>query len=251
MNYQRPIVLSVAGFDPTGGAGALADMKTVEQFSCLGMSVLTSTTIQTETDFISVDWFSEEQILAQLNPLVTNYRISAIKIGIIQNLNVLTSVTTLLKKHFQEAPIVWDPVLAASSGFVLHESWNPEAFQNALSRIDLITPNVHEARQLMNCDDELVAAFQLGQFTNVLLKGGHSSVRRGIDFLIENGIPTEIQADELAEYAPKHGSGCILSAALTANLALGKSLQEASRIAKRYTEERLASNPNLLAYHVE
>lgn len=252
MNYNRPIVLSIAGFDPTGGAGVLADVKTFEQSHCLGMAVLTANTNQTETDFISVDWFEKDLILNQLIPILKNYQIAAVKIGIIENLDTLSAVLALVKASFPLVPIVWDPVLSASSGFELHASWNPESFREVLKLVSLITPNENEVKRITQTEDEIEAAFQLGQFTQVLLKGGHSSVRLGVDLLFEGGIPREIPPKTDPEKCfPKHGSGCILSAAIASNLALGENMLDACQKAKYYIEKRLASNPQLLAYHAE
>jgi len=252
MKYKRPIVLSIAGFDPTGGAGVLADVKTYEQHRCLGMAVLTANTNQTETTFLSVDWFDKQTIIAQLQPLLNMYTISAVKIGIVENLDTLLEVLTLVKRGAPSALIVWDPVLSASSGFELHTSWNEETLHQVLGMIDLVTPNVPEVRKITQTDDEIEASFQLAQLTHVLLKGGHSAVRLGVDLLFEGGIPREIPSkSDTAKFVAKHGSGCILSSAIASNLALGKNLIEACQEAKQYIEKRLSSNEHLLAYHVE
>ncbi|WP_343636689.1 hydroxymethylpyrimidine/phosphomethylpyrimidine kinase [Fluviicola sp.] len=252
MKYKRPIVLSMAGFDPTGGAGVLADVKTFEQHRCLGMAVLTANTNQTESEFLSVDWFGKQTITAQLQPLLSTYEMAAVKIGIVQNLEILLELVALVRRTFPRIPIVWDPVLSASSGFELHDSWNEDWLNQILDSIDLITPNVHEVRRIAKMEDEIEAAFQLAKRTNVLLKGGHSAVRLGVDLLFEGGIPREIPSkSETAKHPSKHGSGCILSAAIASSLALGKKLPEACREAKEYIEKRLSSNEYLLAYHVE
>lgn len=252
MKYGRPIVLSIAGFDPTGGAGVLADVKTFEQHQCLGMAVLTGNTNQTESDFISVSWFEKDNILNQLLPILENYRISAVKIGIVENLDTLSAILAVVKASFPLIPIVWDPVLSASSGFELHASWNPESFHEVLKLVTLITPNEPEVKRVTHSEDEIEAAFQLAQFTQVLLKGGHSSARLGVDLLFEGGIPREIPPKTDPEKCfSKHGSGCILSAAIASNLALGENMLEGCQKAKQYIEKRLASNTHLLAYHAE
>lgn len=252
MKYKRPIVLSIAGFDPTGGAGVLADVKTFEQCTCLGMGVLTANTTQTETDFLSVDWFDKKSITDQLMPILNTYDIAAVKIGIVENLDTLSELLRFVRIPFPSVPIIWDPVLSASSGFELHASWKEESLNQILEMIDLITPNVIEARRITGIEDEIEAAFQLAKLTCVLLKGGHSSERLGVDLLFEGGVPREIPARlDSADCFPKHGSGCILSAAIASNLAWGNPLFEACKDAKQYIENRLSSNEHLLAYHVE
>ncbi len=252
MNYNRPIVLSIAGFDPTGGAGVLADVKTCEQLRCLGMGVLTANTNQTEADFRSVDWMTKETLIAQLEPLLQTYALAAVKIGIVENLDTLQELVAALRTSFPAVPIVWDPVLSASSGFELHASWDETSLQALLETIDLVTPNVQEIRRMTGIEDEIDAAFHLGKRTNVLLKGGHSTERLGVDILFEGRISLELPATAGPEnYAPKHGSGCILSTAIACRLASGDNLQDACRNAKHYIEKRLSSNENLLAYHVE
>ena len=251
IQYNKPIVWSIAGYDPTGGAGVLADVKTFEQNGVLGMAFLSSTTIQKENEFLSVDWKNSQEIIAQIQPIAEDYEVSVAKIGIIESLAALREVIFYLKSNFPEIKIVWDPILSASSGFELIEAKLSEELKEVLSMIDLITPNVHEARRLVGCDDEIEAAFQLGEYSAVLLKGGHSSIRLGVDLLIEHKIPYEIiGSPEAIDCSPKHGSGCILSAAIASNLALGFDLKESCKNAKVYIEKRLMSNKNLLAYHV-
>ena len=92
MNYNRPIVLSIAGFDPCGGAGVLADIKTMEKHQCLGMAVNTAITKQTEDKFISVNWFSGDDIINHIKPLLAKYKIDFVKIGIVENLNTLCEI---------------------------------------------------------------------------------------------------------------------------------------------------------------
>src|ERR1700741_3135186 len=99
MSYNRPIVLSIAGFDPCGGAGVLADIKTFEQHQCLGMAVNTSITNQVEDKFISVNWFSSNEIIEYIKTLANTYQIDFVKIGIVENLNTLYTIISFLKEQ--------------------------------------------------------------------------------------------------------------------------------------------------------
>ena len=133
--------------------------------------------------------------------------------------------------------------------------------QEVLKHIYLITPNTNEAKKLSGLSDEKKAAEYLSQFCNMLLKGGHSKENEGVDFLYlqkettahsdsAQSPPFSIQQQTTNNKYPKHGSGCILSSAITSNLALGNDLHTSCIKAKHYIETILSSNPNLLAYHV-
>lgn len=248
VKYDRPIALSIAGFDPTGGAGLLADIKTFEQHQVLGMGILSGNTVQTESNFMSVEWTNPETMKAQLEPIFNEYEIPVLKVGIVESLAVLKELCLFVKSKQSNCRIVWDPVLAASSGKVLHSEVNKALLIEILDLVFLITPNTGEAILLAESEDEIESAFLLSKYCAVLLKGGHSSIRKGLDILIENEIPVEIIGSE-DTLAAKHGSGCILSAAITANLAVGHPLAESCKLAKQYIEKRLKSNSNLLAYH--
>ncbi len=251
MSYNRPIVLSIAGFDPSGGAGVLADVKTLEQHHCLGMAVISANTIQTEDSFLETHWTPIEDIKNQTLPLLLRYNIDVVKIGMIQNLTVLNELTQCLKQYSQSIKIIWDTVLSASAGFSFIEKTDTEQLITILQNIYLITPNYNEIKILANNDDDVAEAQkQLAQYTNVLLKGGHNPNLKGTDILLttENKKTIIAPNDTNIIYA-KHGSGCVLSAAIAANIAKGNVLEASCVLAKKYIETILNSNPNLLAYH--
>lgn len=254
MNYDRPIVLSIAGFDPSGGAGVLADVKTFEQFKCLGMAVVTSLTEQTEDKFLGVEWLKAEKIISQLKPLIEQYDVEFVKVGIIESVETLQEVVNWLKQQKPNVKIVWDPVISASAGpmFLKNLDAVPIAIgiQALMKSLFLIAPNVKEAKILGKKEDPKEAAEFLAKFCNVLLKGGHSEEEKGVDYLYTNEKVIQIDGTK-EKLDPKHGSGCILSSAITANLALGLSLEEACRNGKKYIEQILKSNSDLLAYHVQ
>lgn len=250
MEYTRPIVISIAGFDPTGGAGVLADIKTIEQHNCLGFGVLTSTTIQTEYEVMGVNWLTTEEILKQLNPLLENYTISAVKIGIVNQLSTLKAICLRIREVNPEINIVWDPILVATSGKSFLEDVTKEDLDDVLSLIDLITPNTLEAIELGGGTNELESARELLKMTNVLLKGGHSAIEVGTDVLFYEDKEVKI-VSEVNEYHDKHGTGCILGSAIASNLAKGNSLVQSCRNAKQYLETTANSNIQRLAYHVQ
>lgn len=250
MSYNRPIVLSIAGFDPTGGAGVLADCKTFEQHQCLGMGILSSNTLQTDSTFVAVDWVDAQTILKQVDTLFETYSIHAVKIGLIENLKILSEIIDRIRFYSISTPIVWDPILKASAGFEFHTKIRQEELFQVLDKISLVTPNSVEILKLTTETNELKAAQILAQHTKVLLKGGHSTKNKGLDYLVTEQKTVEFSPNNTLTVSEKHGSGCILSSAITANLAHQKDLVEAIESAKKYTEQVLASNPNLLAYHV-
>src|SRR5690606_29234163 len=114
---KRPYILSVAGFDPSGGAGILADIKTFEAYKTIGLGVSTALTYQTEDSFLGLDWQSEKQIDMQLEPLLKRYPIKFAKIGLVESLKSLSQIIEVLKHYNPGMKIIWDPILKASAGF--------------------------------------------------------------------------------------------------------------------------------------
>lgn len=249
MYYDRPAVLSIAGYDPSGGAGILADIKTLEQHRCLGLGALTALTFQTESSFLGVDWLPFGKIMDQVHPLLQQYDVSVIKIGIIENLEIMHRLVSTLKEHQDNYKIIWDPVIASSTGFAFHQDIDTELLTGILNNVYLVTPNIPEAHILSGISDSTAAAQWLSSMTRVLLKGGHNEQQKGTDHLWENGQMTSF-AERDKGNSEKHGSGCILSSAIAAGLARGQELHQACTSAKHYIGKILSSNPNLLAYHV-
>ena len=249
MEAGWPIVLSIAGFDPCGGAGLLADSKTFEQHKVYGLGISTAQTLQTENRFISVRWEREEDILQSLETMLSGYPVAAVKIGIVENMDVLDKIVSCIHQKNSRIKIVIDPVLTASSGFDFwKKDMRSELLMQILDKVYLITPNYNEVIQLMPSVNAKEAAQKLSAFCNVLLKGGHNTEETGVDYLyIKNSIE-KIPA-HTTEVFQKHGSGCVLSAAITANLAKGYDLLTACKKSKKYTEQFLSSNSTLLGYH--
>jgi hydroxymethylpyrimidine/phosphomethylpyrimidine kinase len=241
---ERPYVLSIAGFDPSAGAGLLADIKTFEQHKVYGLGICTGNTLQTDTEFFSIDWMKEDDILYQLQILLKRFSIAACKIGIIPSFGFLSRLVEVLRSFNSKMFIVFDPVLSATAGFEFHCLDDSGSFSDCFMGINLITPNYDELKLLtpsMQLDNIL-------EHTSILLKGGHNREKIGTDILYHDGEVHEI-IPFCKEVFDKHGSGCILSAAIAANMSLGNTLLESCTIAKDYTEKKLNSNSSLLAYH--
>lgn len=245
----RPYVLSLAGLDPSGGAGLLADIKTFEALGVYGLGACTALTVQTDNRFIGVEWQSAAQIIAQAQPLLETYRVSYCKIGIVKDADTLLQVITTLSTIRPGIRVVLDPVLKASAGFTFHNTEQLHTWKEVLQHVYLLTPNYNEALLLTGLSDGAAAATTLLQYCAVLLKGGHRPGAEGLDTLYTNRSITNIPAGRRSVF-PKHGSGCVLSAAITAQLAAGSSLPVACITAKKYTENFLASNSSLLGYHI-
>jgi hydroxymethylpyrimidine/phosphomethylpyrimidine kinase len=249
MQATRPYVMSIAGFDPSAGAGLLADIKCFEQHEVYGFGVCSALTIQTDDEFLSNEWQTAQQIIDQAAPLLKRFKVSACKIGLIQNLEVLEEVLDFLKKQIPDLKIVLDPVLKASAGYGFHD-WHDGLISliPVLKQLDLITPNYTEMKVLAGDVDLYVASKTWSAHCPVLLKGGHSPLNSGTDYLFEPGEYLELKP-LVNHIEQKHGSGCVLSAAITARLAHEHSLAEACRLAKTYIEQFLNSHTSLLGYH--
>ncbi len=252
MSVKRPIVLSIAGFDPSAGAGLLADIKTFEQHNVYGLAVSTSQTLQTEDKFFSIRWEKLSDVLKATQTMLREYDVKIVKIGIVENLSALSKIVSLIQKTNSKVKIVVDPIIKSSTNFDFWQGGiDSSVLQSLLKNIYLLTPNVLEAVSLAeaqsrgekNAHD---SAEYLSQFCNVLLKGGHSK-EKGVDILFTKSDSVKIKVGK-SSVSPKHGSGCILSAAITANLALGNDLEKSCRLAKKYTEQILSSNNTNLAY---
>ena len=251
MSTNRPFVLSIAGFDPSAGAGVLADIKTFEQHKVYGFAINTANTIQTEDQFVAIEWTTIEFVLQSIETLFDSYEIKAVKIGIIPSLEYLKSIVFLIKRLSPKTKIIWDTVLKSTTEFDFLNIQNQNDLIIILKEIDLITPNSNEILKLSSeKKDANAIAGNLSYHCAVLLKGGHRQEEIGVDYLYIKNEFLKLSTDENS-LSEKHGSGCILSSAVTANLALGQDLTTSCRYAKRYIEKYLKSTYNLIGYHYE
>ena len=249
MSKNRPFVLSIAGFDPSGGAGVVADCKTFEQHEVYGLAINTANTIQTENNFYEIEWTSLEFTTRSIEKLFNTYKIKAVKIGIVPSLFYLGTIVSLIKQLSPTTQIIWDTVVKSSTTFDFLEIKNYESLRLILSEIDLITPNYNEIIKLSKeeTDPESIAE-TLSEHCAVLLKGGHNPNEPGVDYLYtkEHFFRLEPHHSEIYE---KHGSGCVLSSAITANLSKEQDVLNACKNAKIYIENYLLSNHTKLGYH--
>ena len=244
----REKVLTVAGFDPSGGAGVLADIKTFEENRCLGMAVQTAFTVQNDTEVKEVFWHADTKVEAQFKVLAELHTFDAIKIGICKSPEKVIQILEWSHQYFPDAKIIWDPILSSSSGFDFLGGFSYKDIH--WEKIDWITPNWIEAKVIFGFDDETmfedIKALNLP--TRIIVKGGHHPKGDMKDHLIFKGSIYPFRAKETVEFG-KHGSGCIFSAALTSFVAKRFPDIKAVLKTKAYTLRCLQSNNTLLAYH--
>ncbi|QCE42968.1 hydroxymethylpyrimidine/phosphomethylpyrimidine kinase [Psychroserpens sp. NJDZ02] len=247
---QKDYILTIAGLDPSSGAGITSDIKTFEAHNLYGLSVCTAVTVQNDTEFTNCIWIDKDIILQQIELLFKRFSIAVVKIGIIASWETLLTAVQTLKKLNPNIKIVLDPILKASAGFTFHTSQDLEILENVLQHCDFITPNYDEIKALFpNKSIEETIDF-IAQKTNIYLKGGHRTDKKGWDEVYYSKIvKLNIPPMTTQPIYDKHGSGCVLSAALAANIMQNIALEDACKNTKWYTEQFLSSNQSLLGTH--
>lgn len=256
-----PIALTIAGFDSSGEAGVLADARTFAAFGLHPSAVITSLTFQNRARVFGAAHQSEETVQAQLMPLLEQYKIVCVKVGMLPTSEVVHEVARLFRETDLPAPVV-DPVMISTAGQRLMEDDALEASIGELFPLArLITPNIPEAEQLtgmrITSEDEMLQAAavirEMGARA-VLIKGGHlpgaqtsclpasstddlgsmsTPAADAIDVLDNEGEVTVFRETRVTG-AQLHGSGCILSAAIAAGLGKGMALEDSVREAKKF-----------------
>lgn len=251
-----PNVLSIAGVDPSGGAGLLADLKTFSALGAYGTGVVAALTAQNTQGVTGLQPVPAAFIAQQIDTLFADVRIDAVKLGMLGDAEVVTTVAAALRRH---APrhLVLDPVMISTSGHRLLTADAIDALRRELLPLaSIITPNLPEAEVLLNCPplrtvaDMRRAARELRQLGPrlVVLKGGHLDGAASIDILDDGATTVELTAPRIAT-RNTHGTGCTLSAAITALLPRHASPLEAIRAAKTYLTAALAAADQLEVGH--
>jgi len=247
MPTNKPYALSIAGFDPSAGAGILADIKTFESNGVYGLGVVSALTWQNDVEFEKVEWVDVNKVISQVEVLLRRFNVQHIKIGLVESMDVLQQVVRSLREKINEPVIIYDPILKASAGFEFHNT-KPGDFVQMISGVYCITPNIPEANILFGADDLEDKLEVCSETVNIYLKGGHGTGNIITDLLFTKDHTYAFPNDRLPK-GEKHGSGCVLSSALTAQLALGNEIEVAAENANAYTYNFLASNETLLGYH--
>jgi hydroxymethylpyrimidine/phosphomethylpyrimidine kinase len=251
-SQTQKVCLAIAGLDPSGGAGVIADVKTFSAFGCFAAAVITSVTFQNTAGVFGASHESAETVRLQLDPVFADLTISAVKTGMLPTREIIGTTAELLKDNDVKQLVV-DPVVRSTSGFDLIDD---EALLSLVERLfplaSVVTPNIPEAERIAkfsikNVDDLAKAAAVMRSFgaQNVLIKGGHfGNDEHATDHLFI-GDKLEIFDTERINTTALHGTGCTLSSAITANLALGHDLVEAVRIAKKFVTKAIRTAPNI------
>jgi hydroxymethylpyrimidine kinase/phosphomethylpyrimidine kinase len=251
-----PNLLSIAGSDPSGGAGVQADLKTFSALGCYGMAVITALTAQNTRGVTGVHVPPASFVAEQIEAIFADVRVDAVKIGMLASPEIVVAVAQSLARHAPKH-IVLDPVLVATSGDSLGAPGVVEAMRAHLFPLaSLITPNLPEAATLAGAPEatdaaglEKLAALLHAQGARaVLVKGGHLTGATAEDALFANGVVTRFSAPRVVT-RNTHGTGCTLSSAIAAHLARGLALNEAIRAAKDYLTEALRAGDRLDVGH--
>jgi hydroxymethylpyrimidine kinase/phosphomethylpyrimidine kinase len=246
----NPVVLAVAGFDPSGGAGIIADIKTIASLGCRPVGAITSLTFQNREAVFGATHESAESLRAQILPIIEEHSIAAVKTGMLPTSEIVAEVARLVREANLPPPVV-DPVLRSSSGHRLSEHNAIEALLHELFPLSrLLTPNIPEAEALtgMRIEGELEmldAAKKIRELgaRAVLIKGGHlkpdpKSKHGAIDVLDNEGSVTVFRGERI-DSSELRGTGCMLSSAIAAGLAHGASLEESVERAKEFVAHAL------------
>ncbi len=254
MPGTKPVALSIAGSDASGGAGVQADLKTFHQFGVYGEAAITLITVQNTLGLQRIECLDAGLVSDQIRAVISDIPPAAAKTGALGNAAIIHAIAELARDF--SFPLVVDPVMVSTPGLnqpgvALLAADGLEALKTfLLPHVFLLTPNLDEASLLVGGEVDDVAgmrhaAEQLGRLgpRAVLVKGGHLG-GDAIDILYYRGAWTEFASPRIRT-RHTHGTGCTFSAAITASLASGHDLLEAVRRAKRYITEAIRNNPEL------
>lgn len=256
------VCLTIAGVDPSGGAGIIADIKTFTAFDCFAAAAVTSLTFQNTKGVFGFENQSSECVRRQLLPVFDDFEVAAVKTGMLPTIEIIKEISRIIVERNIENFVV-DPVVRSTSGYDLIDD---EALQSLIKNLfplaKIITPNIPEAERItglkIQSESDIQQAAQIMQnfgAKNVLIKGGHfqgenktvngkTQSRQATDFLY-CGEEVFVFESQFIETNSTHGTGCTLAAAITANLANGKTLAESVKISKEFVFQAIKNSPNL------
>ena len=249
------VCLTIAGLDPSGGAGVIADIKTFSAFGCFATAAVVSVTFQNTTGVFGAVHQTADSVRGQLEPVLDDYDVAAVKTGMLPTREIIETVAAIIAERDLKN-IVVDPVVRSTSGFDLIDDAALTALIEKLFPLaDLITPNIPEAERIARIEikssediHQAAAIMRAMGAKNILIKGGHTKAKgkskKAKDYLFVGDDLTIFEAEFIGTMAT-HGTGCTLAAAIAANLALGNDLSEAIKIAKDFVTEAIRTAPNI------
>jgi len=238
VNAAPPILLTIAGFDPSCGAGTAAELKTFSAHNCYGVAAITAMTVQSTQGVLSTHITQAPELRAQLDALAADVGIAAVKIGMLGNRPNAAAVAEFLDQH-QFPHVVLDTPFKSSSGADLLDASGIKFLSAELmKRAEVVTPNIAEAELLTGMEIKDLAAMEAAAHKlvelgarAVILKGGH--MEKAVDVLFD-GAEVVLVGGDRVKSENTHGTGCTFASAIAAQLALGHPLQEAAMLAKAY-----------------
>jgi hydroxymethylpyrimidine/phosphomethylpyrimidine kinase len=248
MTLSPPVVLSIAGFDPSSGAGVTADVKTIAAHGCYGVSCITALTVQSTAGVRRVEAVRPELVAETLQELNADMSIAAVRIGMLGSGKVAQAVADFVEKA-EVGNIVLDPIMKSSSGSDLIDSGGARVVVERLLPLAMVvTPNADEAAALTgiavtNLDQMRAAAIKLHAMgaPSVVVTGGH--LEKAIDllsFVSSRGVQQEVFKSDRQQSNSTHGTGCAFATAMSCHLACGRGLPEAVLLAKAYVAAAIA-----------
>jgi hydroxymethylpyrimidine/phosphomethylpyrimidine kinase len=249
MTQSSPVVLTIAGFDPSSGAGVTADIKTIAAHGCYGVACVTALTVQSTVGVRRVRAVSPKLVAETLEELNSDIAISAIHVGMLGSGKTVQVVGDFIEKS-QLPNIVLDPILKSSSGArLIDASGSRLLIHRLLSLCTVVTPNVDEAAALTglavtNLEQMRAAAAKLHAMgaANVVITGGQ--LEKAIDllsFTSQRGVEQEVFKSDRQQSNSTHGTGCAFATAMSCHLARGRGLPEAVLLAKAYVAAAIAN----------
>lgn len=251
--FTYPSVLTIAGFDSSGGAGIQADIKTISALGCYATSVLTALPVQNTMGVRKIYPISMEAVADQIEAVLDDIVPQAIKIGMVHTPLLVETIVNTLNKY-PKIPIVFDPVMVATSGHRLIEEETIDTIVEKLFPMaDVITPNMDEASILAGMEVKTLEDMELAGkkilrsgCKNILLKGGHQESPTVTSlFFDENGQQYSFETEKFMTNNT-HGSGCTLSSAIAAYIARGEELLKAVELAQNYVFEAIKQGKDVV-----
>ena len=237
-------VLSIGGSDPSSGAGIQSDIKIFSNYNVYGFTVITVITSQNTKKVTSIEPVSNKSIKAQLDSVLSDFQIDAIKIGMVYNSQIIKIVHSKLRNI--KVPIVVDPIIKSTTGAILLKKSALRDYKKMIIPLaDVITPNKYEAKVLSGISNMSKSAKKIQSMGAkcVIITGATTSSSKISDFVLEEKKEYIISGKKIP--TKNHGSGCTYSAVITVSLAKGNTVNSAVKIAKNYTYQSIKNSKNI------